>query len=340
MRIGITYDTGFFPGGRSSRETFDQAQVASDMRAIALDLRCDAVRVSGGDAERLAVAAELAAAAGLEVWFSPQPAELDAGAMLATFDACADRAESIRTRSSRHVVLVLGCELSVFGAGFLPGADAYARLRELIAPSPELFAEYPAIVARLNAFLADAVQRSRRRFSGRVTYAAGLWEDVDWSPFDIVGVDAYRDESNAATLGEQLDLRSAHGKPVAVTEFGCCTYRGAGARGASGWSIVEDRDGYRRLGGSYVRDEDEQVRYLRELLDLYERHGVDAAFWFTFAGWDRPRRQDPREDLDMASFGVVEVADGPAPTPALLWRRKAVFGALAGIARRTSSPPR
>ncbi len=340
MRIGITYDTGFFPGGGSSREIFDPAQVAFDMRAIARELRCDAVRVSGGDQERLTVAAELAADAGLEVWFSPHPAELDTGEMLALFDVCAVRAEAIRARSSRGVVLVLGCELSIFGAGFLPGADSYARLRELSAPSPELFAEYLALVDRLNAFLADAVQRSRRRFSGRLTYAAGLWEDVDWTPFDIVGLDAYRDERNAATLGEQLELRSSLGKPVAVTEFGCCAYRGAAARGASGWSIIEDRDGHRRLDGPYVRDEDEQARYLRELLDLYERHGIASAFWFTFAGWDRPHRADPREDLDMASFGVVEVTEGPAPTPALRWRRKAVFDALAGIARRTPSPPR
>ena len=39
-----------------------------------------------------------------------------------------------------EVVLVLGCELSVFAAGFLPGADSYARLGSLLAPPPQLLA--------------------------------------------------------------------------------------------------------------------------------------------------------------------------------------------------------
>ncbi len=315
MRIGIHYDTGFFPAGRSSREVFDPEQVAFDMNAVAHDLHCDAVRVAGGDVARLSVAAEFAATAGLEVWFSPMPCELDTNEMLTVFDECADRAAALRRSSVREVVLVLGCEVSVFGRGFLPGAEAYARLRELSTPSPELFAEYPALVARLNAFFSNAVDRARARFAGPVTYAAGLWEDVDWTPFDLVGIDAYRDQSNAVAFGDLLDARFAYGKPVAVTEFGCCTYSGAAARGASGWSIVEDHDGQRRLDGDYVRDENEQVRYLRELNDVYQRHGVDIAFWFTFAGWDRPHRPDPREDLDMASFGVVKVADAPAGPP-------------------------
>jgi hypothetical protein len=65
VRVGIHYDTGFFPAGRSSREVFDPEQVAFDINAVAHDLRCHAIRVSGGDLARLAVAAEFAAAAGL-----------------------------------------------------------------------------------------------------------------------------------------------------------------------------------------------------------------------------------------------------------------------------------
>jgi hypothetical protein len=94
------------------------------------------------------------------------------------------------------------------------------------------------------------------------------------------------------------------------------------------------------LDGVYVRDEDEQVRYLRELHDVYQRHGVDIAFWFTFAAWDRPHRPDPREDLDMASFGVVKVADGPAVPPERRWSPKAVFYEVARIARRSAAGPR
>ena len=48
---------------RSSREG------VREMSVIARELRCTAVRISGGDPGRLSTAGELAAAEGLEVWF-------------------------------------------------------------------------------------------------------------------------------------------------------------------------------------------------------------------------------------------------------------------------------
>ncbi len=151
MRIGINYDTGMFPGRRESRPVFRAAQVEYDMKVIARELRCAAVRVTGGDLERLTVAANYAADAGLEVWFSPFPCELDSDEMLAFCEASADRAEALRRRSKSKVVLVTGCEVSLFGRGFLPGEDAYARIGQLSAPGPALFAEYPKAIRRLNA---------------------------------------------------------------------------------------------------------------------------------------------------------------------------------------------
>jgi hypothetical protein len=303
------------------------------MKVIARDLHCAAVRITGGCPERLTIAGDLAAAAGLEVWFSPFPCELDAPQMLEVFADCAARAELLRRRSVHPVVLVLGCEVSLFGRGFLPGADAYARIRQMSEPSPELFATYPEIIRRFNLFLAQAAEVARSGFGGPITYAAGLWEQVDWTPFTIVSVDAYRDRSNMDTLGPQLDALQSHGKPVTVTEFGCCTFQGAGDRGATGWSIVEEKDGIQRLKGNYVRDELEQVSYLRASLPIYESHGIDAAFWFTFASWNRLHRLQPGEDMDMASFGVVKVVEEHPATVEQCWSPKAVFHELAKIVR-------
>jgi hypothetical protein len=304
--------------------------VEFDMNAIVRELRCDAVRITGGDLERLTVAASYAASAGLDVWFSPFPCELDGDEMLAFFEKSADRAEALRRQSTSKVVLVTGCEVSLFGRGFLPGADAYARIGQLSAPGPELFAEYPKTVARLNAFLASAASIVRTRFAGPVTYASGPWEQIDWTPFDMVSVDAYRDKGNAAAFDQQLDALIVHGKPIVVTEFGCCTYRGAGDRGAAGWMILEGEGQGQQLDRDYVRDEGEQVKYLRELIEIYKRHGIDTAFWFTFASWNRPHREENRKDLDIASFGVVKVIDEQvidehASIPGNCWRRKAVF---------------
>ena len=58
---GINYDTGFMPGNRS-RPDFDPAVVAAEIRAIARELGCTAVRVTGADPGRISVAARAAAA--------------------------------------------------------------------------------------------------------------------------------------------------------------------------------------------------------------------------------------------------------------------------------------
>jgi hypothetical protein len=302
---GITYDTGFTPGGRSTRPDFNAGAVEQEMRIIADDLHCDAVRISGGDPERLSVAAGHAAAAGLEIWFSPFPCEQTAQELLPYFADCADRAEAVGA-----AVFVAGCELSLFNAGFLPGADTFARIRSLSGGDPEAVGRLADASAAMNAVLAEAAATVRQRFHGRITYASGTWEDLDWAPFDIVGVDAYVDPDDPGFRAAVQQFRR-HGKPLAVTEFGCCTYRGAAARGGMGWDIVDHDADPPRIPGDHVRDEEEPARYLRRLIGAFDQEGVDTAFWFTFASYHSPYHPDPHLDLDMAGFGVCKVmADG------------------------------
>jgi hypothetical protein len=320
-RKGINYDTGFSPGGSNTRPTFDADAAGREMRVIAEDLHCTSVRISGGDPERLSATARHAVAAGLEVWFSPQPCELTAERLRPYLADCARRAEDLR-RGGGEIVLVLGCELTFFGAGFIPGEDGYARLKAATAEGPEVDAMMDAASEKLNAFFTGATADARAAFGGPLTYASGPWEKVDWTPFDLVGVDAYRSADNAETYREDLRAHRAHGKPVVATEFGCCTYRGAAERGAMGWAIVDKTATPRRLDDDYERDEGEQAAYLRELLGIFEEEDLDGAFWFSFASFDKPHAADPRHDLDMASYGVVKVHENG-------WDPKESFHALA-----------
>ena len=121
-----------------------------------------------------------------------------------------------------------------------------------------------------------------------------------------------------------------HGRPVVITEFGCCTYRGAAAAGARGWLIVDRRQQPWQIAGNYRRAEEEQADNLQDLLRILEQENVDSAFWFTFAGYDFPHRPDPRHDLDLASYGVVKVTETTGTAyPDMLWEPKAAFHALA-----------
>ncbi|GIL29418.1 hypothetical protein [Actinocatenispora comari] len=323
---GINYDTGAYPAGHPTRERFDAATVGEEMRVIAADLHCTAVRITGGDPGRLDVAARAAAAAGLAVWYAPFPCELGTDAMLALFADCARRAESLR-RQGNEVVLVLGGELSIMASGFLPGDDLHARLASLTSPGGRSPALLAAVPPALNGFLATALDRVRPLFGGPVTYASLPYERVDWTPFDYVAADAYRAAHNAATFAAEIRALHRYGKPVAVTEFGCATFRGAADLGARGWLIVDRSFTPPRLSGEYVRDEPEQARYLREVLAVFDAEGVDTAFWFTFAGYAFEHRPGPHADLDLASYGVVRIGPDGRRRP------KAAFHALADAYR-------
>ncbi len=334
MRLkGINYDTGFTrTGARPSRESFDPAQVRREIAIIARDLHCTAVRISGRDPARIALAAGYALDEGLEVWFAPFPCDMTADELVPYFAASAQAAEALRARSPR-VVFVLGCEMSLFNSGFVPGATYLERIQAMMNPAllAGLSVSPDELERRFNAFLGRAVGAVRGRFTGPVTYASGSWEPVDWSRFDIVGVDHYRDAGNHDAYREQVRAYFAHKRPVAVTEFGCCTYRGAQDRGAMGWAIVDRAAQPPRLTESVVRDEQAQADYLVELLDILDTEGVDGAFWFTFASYGYPHHAEPSHDLDCASFGVVKMLDGATGTayPDMPWEPKRSFYALA-----------
>jgi hypothetical protein len=328
---GITYDTGFFNGGASTHEPFDPKLVEREMRIIHDDLHCNAVRVTGGDAARLEIAATHAADAGLEVWFCPFTCELTEDELLILIDDCAQRAQRLRGRGA-GVVLLVGSELSLFNKGFLPGDVLSDRLGLLAAPE-RLREHLRQVPDRVNGFLGRAVAIVRARFGGKISYASLPFERVDWAPFDYVSTDAgYRSIEVADRYRSDVRTLVGQGKPVAITEFGCCTYRGAADRGGHGDSIVEwERATPVRLNGEYIRDEDRQATYLLELLDIFNAEGVDTAFVNTFARYDLPHRLDPLRDFDLASYGVVKVLEDRLGRtyPGMHWEPKVAFAALA-----------
>ncbi len=328
--IGVNYDTGLRFEGRSTRDRFDADAVQDELTVIANELHAPAVRVVGTELDRLVVAGEAALAAGLDLWFSPMPMNLEPPEFIAFLTECAARAEALRQSARGEVVLVLGCELSVFCKGFVPGETSGERLALMGDPATwtdqAKLAQLQAGLARWGEVQEQLVRAARAAFSGRITYAAGMWEDVNWELFDIVGVDAYRDAAKAATFADDLKDRFKWGKPVVATEFGCCAYRGAADRGGSGWMIVDRSVDPPVINGSYQRDEGEQVEYLLELVEEFDRIELAAAFWFSFAGFNLPHRpDDPQHDLDLSSYGLVAVGDDGT------WQPKRVFGKLAEL---------
>jgi hypothetical protein len=297
--LGVNYDTGVVIDGTSTRTAFDDRTVRRELEIIAGDLHANAVRVTGDQVDRLEVAARHASAAGLQVWFSPFLYDLGPDELVERLAACAERAEELR-RAGADLVLVLGGEISLFCSGFVPGEGLHGRLATMTDPAtwttPDGRAALGAGLARASDTLGTVAARARKVFGGPITYASGTWEEIDWEPFDVVAVDAYRDAQNAPRFAD------------------------------------------------LVRDETEPERYFQDLLDLFDREGVDAAFWFTFAGYELPHRPaDPRRDLDLASYGLVAVLESGHGTryPDMTWEPKRLFDTLATrYAARAAAEPR
>ncbi|MEO3783725.1 hypothetical protein ABGB12_10365 [Actinocorallia sp. B10E7] len=334
---GLTYDTGFPTAGTTTHEPYDPDVVRREMKVIRDELYCDAVRVTGGNPDRLETAARHAADVGLEVWYCPFTNGLTRDELLAFLSDSAERAERLRGNGA-EVVFLTGSEISLFTHGFLPGDSIEERLAVLADPE-RMRAALPLLPSRVNAFLAQAVSAVRARFDGPVSYASLPFEGVDWSVFDMVATDAgYRDATTPPDFGERLREQTSQAKPFAVTEFGCVTHRGAAALGGRGDSIIEWDEHARpvRLTTSVIRDEQEQATYIRELLGLYDEAGVDTAFVNTFARRDLPTSAIPERDFDTASFGIVktlEPGDTGTTHPGLPWEPKAAFHALADYGR-------
>jgi hypothetical protein len=233
---GINYDVGTSYGAVPSRVSWHRDDVVRDLDAIKDDLHCTTVNLFGTDLSRLVEAATIARRAGLDVWLQPRLIDRPAAEVLAHLADAARAAERLRLAHG-SIVLNIGCEWSVFAEGLIPGAG-YAERADRLA-RPWRWPALPLYSRRLNRLLERGAEVARADFGGPLTYAAGLWEQVDWRPFDLVGLNYYRLRQNRLGFARRLRRHVRRGKPVVITEFGCATFRGAAALGPAGHGILQ-----------------------------------------------------------------------------------------------------
>lgn len=343
-RKGVLYDVGRVMGGVSWRPLFDPNVIHRELSIIKNDLHCTAVKICGLDVTRLMIAAEDALSQGLEVWLSPEMWNKGQKQTLAYLVKAATAAESLRVRWPGRLVFSVGTEATLFQRGFLKCRDYTQRIHHLLLR--EQIKSGTSNLA-LNAFLRAANEAVRGVFHGQVTYSSVVRiETVDWSPFDFVCIDVYRDKHLKDSYGDFIKQYFTYSKPVIIGEFGCCTYQGAEDAGAQGHDIA-DQDPKRfllhrvplvgrlmhpQLKGDYVRDEGLQARELADQLHILDHVGVEGAFVHTFASPLLPYHDHPRYDLDMASYSIVKsYEDGRHGTtyPDMPWEPKESFQAVA-----------
>jgi membrane protease YdiL (CAAX protease family) len=326
---GVLYDVGssYLPG-QHSRIHWRHDVIEEEMRVIAQDLQCTAVTVFGHDLQRLEEATRLAVRHGLFVWVQPRLVDGSQEEIAERMAHAAVFSETLRAEHPDQIGLNIGCELSIFAKRIVPGRNFGYRTVALGV----LFPFMPVFNRRLNRFLGRLVDIARPRFGGPLTYGSGSWENVDWSPFDMVGIDYYFDVTTRGDYRGGLRGLRRWNKPILITEFGCCAYQGARDRGGAGadildWSDLNDR----KVKPGYVRDESAQADVIGELLDVYETEDVEGAFICMFIEGDCRYSPDPERDQDKASFGIVRppsLESGLSPDDGH-WQPKEAFHTLA-----------
>lgn len=303
-RKGVCYDVGRELEGRSWRPDFRLGEVRRELRIIARDLHCTAVRIQSADVTRLGAAALAALELGLEVWLSPELWDRDAEDTLTHLVSAAAVAEDLRRAYPGQVFLSAGSELSLFMPGIIPGGTVPERIA---LPDLGRLLRAEAAQRSVNEYLARAAAAVRPRFGGPLTYCALPTEQVDWTGFDVAAVDLYRDKLSRPRFGRAVEVfrDKAGGRPLVIGEFGCCTYQGAADRGGSGFDITDHSGDQPHVNGGYVRDEAEQAREIAECLDIFDAGGADIAFVQTFVQPLSPWNPDPRFDFDLASYSLV-----------------------------------
>lgn len=329
---GMTYDTGWgASSGELSREVWQTEFMEREIATIRNELRCTSISVHGTDLDRLHASAATAAEHGLNVWIQPRLIDAPRTELLDHMAEAARTAEELR-RQGASVTMTLGAEHIMFAADIIPGETFEERIATLLAT----FHQLPVYMEGVNDLLGDAVTSVRAIFGGPLTYGAASWEAVgiDWSIFDIVGLNHYRDADNQSTYLDDLRAFRRFNKPIVITEFGCCCYEGAEDAGGSGYDIIDWAKPIPELNGDYVRNEQVQAAYIAELLAIYETEGVHGAFVYTFMEQSPHMPDDPRYDYDMACFGVVKIyEDGSEKSysESGYWEPKRAFHEIAKV---------
>ncbi|BET50251.1 hypothetical protein RGQ21_52330 [Kitasatospora aureofaciens] len=329
-RRGVVYTVG---AGETPGTAWDPARMRADVRAIRRDLHANTVDVTGDGVERLTATAAEAAERDLHVWLQPTLGDAPQRDILEHIAECGRFAERLRGQGA-SVELSVGCEFWLFVPGIVPGETVLERIENLQNGT----ADPEQVQRRLNAFTAKAAAVGRQVFGGRLSYAAAQDDEVDWGLFDVVGIDYYSYHQDPADHVRELRRYLCWGKPLAITEFGTCTYAGAPQAGGMGWSVVDYDKDPPEIKGNLVRSEHTQAAYLTDLLSVFESMGLYAAMAFEFLTADAPHRPgDPLHDLDMASYAITKpVKDRPDdPASPWHWEPKEAFHALSRRYART-----
>lgn len=338
---GVNYDVGTVMGV-NWRPDYDPETVHRELEIIKNDLHCNAVGISGKDIGRVVMTAEDALSQGLEAWLHPadwnnKPPE----PTLAYITEAAKAAQPLHERYPGKVVFSIGSEFTLFMQGIIEGKTFMGRaknVRQGDAGIKEGKHNQP-----LNDFLSKTAVEVRKVFSGPIMYRSLVWEQVDWSNFDFIGVDHYWAEKIEDQYIDMVKPLFTYGKPVINTGFGFNTTTApvTGMLSSLGGEPsvvlhqlpVIGRFIRPKLKVINERDETLQAKRLIDNLKLLDKAGFSGAFIDQFIFPLKPYSDTPKYDQDRTTSSLVKYFENGrhgTTYPDMTWEPKEAFRAVAG----------
>ena len=293
---GVNYDCGT-NYGVNFRSKLPKSEMIRDLDIIKDKLNCNAIRIDGENLNKLVLCSRLCFERNLTVLFSPRFIDKTKNQTLNLIKKAAIEAEKLRLMN-KDILFLVGNEMSLDTCDFVGEEKYIERCAKLNKKIPK------DLEKNLNLFLKELVIMVRKHFKGKITYASGFWENIDWLNFDFVGVNKYLGEWNKKTYPKELKTLKKERKPILITEFGCGSFKGASDLGPMSPFIIDREKGEVR---NHIRDENEQANYIKKLIKIFKKEKVYGCFVFTFIEPYYKYSKNPKKDLDMASFNLVRV---------------------------------
>jgi len=288
----------------------NEDMVKSDMDAIKNKLNCNSIRIYGKESKLLLFASEIALQYGLNVWISPRLIDGNIENTLTYLKNIATEFELLKLKyPTQELILIIGGELTIDMNSFVQGNTIQERVANLVKPLffiKNAFGIKPKYQKSFNKFLKDAVSLVKKEFSGKVTYASAMWEKVDWADFDFTSMNLYKASFNKSFFNQTLKKLLSVGKPVIITEFGCCSYNGAENKGPTGYSVLDSTKTPPLFKEVCIRNEKVQADYIVDLLQTFNKEQVAGSFIFDFYAQKLLYSDNPVNDYDMASFSITK----------------------------------
>ena len=244
----------------------DTNTIRNELRIIKEDLGCNAVRLISDSNSKLIEAAEIALKFNLEPWVSNRLFGLNTKGAKKVLRDLAISCEILRKRYSTQIIIIVANE---------PSLDTRFVWR-IGPPSTGSKLEHFFSTHRqnekldLSSFISELAIEVKKYFNGPITLASGPWEKIDWKYFDYIGVNLYINKHNKDIYENLIDEYKGYKKPLVITEFGCCTFKGAADYGGNGWNYASKNN--------VVYDKTEQANTIEKCINIFKNKDVEGSF--------------------------------------------------------------